>query len=391
MKCVSMILPVAATALLLAGCNKQAPATKGEKKAETPAAKTEVATPAPAAAATAKPTLSKDAEEALNKQKADEVLVTVDGKKFLMKDALPMIKAQLTRYGAQIPKAQLDTAITEMKTQAAGQYLMKTLLLNEVAKNKITISKKEIDDKTAEINKQLAPQKKTLNDIFKESPIGEAAARKDFEESLTINKMIETNVLSKIVIADADAQKQIDSIKAANKKIEEANKDIPAAKKAAKAKIDDLKKQLDSGKADFAELAKKHSDCPSKERGGDLGEFARGAMVKPFEEAAFKQEVGKVGDVVETMFGYHLIKVTKKIPAVKAEKDKPATPEKVQASHILIKMPSAQQPQPVPTLAQVKDQLKGQKSREVVQEYLKKLQKAAKIETNLEGLKNALK
>jgi len=79
-------------------------------------------------------------------------------------------------------------------------------------------------------------------------------------------------------------------------------------KAAAKAKIEGLLKQVKEG-GDFAELAKANSDCPSKEKGGDLGAFGRGQMVKEFEDAAFAMEVGQVSDVIETQFGYHIIKV----------------------------------------------------------------------------------
>lgn len=77
----------------------------------------------------------------------------------------------------------------------------------------------------------------------------------------------------------------------------------------AKTQIQEIKSQLDGG-ADFAELAQKHSDCPSGRRGGDLGSFGRGQMVPPFEQSAFGMEVGQVSDVVETDFGYHIIKRT---------------------------------------------------------------------------------
>lgn len=79
------------------------------------------------------------------------------------------------------------------------------------------------------------------------------------------------------------------------------------SKEEAKAQIEQLKAQVDAG-SDFAELAKQHSDCPSRSRGGDLGMFGRGQMVRAFEETAFGLGVGDTSGVVETDFGYHLIR-----------------------------------------------------------------------------------
>ena len=71
----------------------------------------------------------------------------------------------------------------------------------------------------------------------------------------------------------------------------------------------ELKQQIADG-ADFADVAKEHSSCPSGGRGGDLGEFGRGQMVPEFDEVVFSAEVGSVEGPVKTQFGYHLLEVT---------------------------------------------------------------------------------
>jgi hypothetical protein len=133
-----------------------------------------------------------------------------------------------------------------------------------------------------------------------------------------------------------------------------------AARTAARAKIDDLKAQLDAG-ADFAELAKENSDCPSKAVGGSLGRFGKGMMVPEFEDAAFSQEIGKVGDVVETTFGYHLILVTDRSEGKEAD------------------------------YADVKDRigelLTAQRQQEAVRTFVEGLEAAAQVERFDEGLK----
>jgi len=74
-------------------------------------------------------------------------------------------------------------------------------------------------------------------------------------------------------------------------------------------KCQDLKKQIEDG-ADFADLAREHSSCPSGQKGGALGEFGPGQMVKEFDEVVFSGDLNTVHGPVKTQFGYHLLEIT---------------------------------------------------------------------------------
>lgn len=86
-----------------------------------------------------------------------------------------------------------------------------------------------------------------------------------------------------------------------------ASGEITRTKEEAYQDIKQLLERVTAGE-DFAELAREFSNCPSGKNGGDLGEFSKGDMVKPFEDAAFSLKKGKVSGIVETQYGYHIIK-----------------------------------------------------------------------------------
>jgi len=69
-----------------------------------------------------------------------------------------------------------------------------------------------------------------------------------------------------------------------------------------------LKEEIEAG-ADFAAMAREHSECPSGKQGGDLGEFGQGQMVPEFDKVVFSGELGKVHGPVQTQFGYHLLEI----------------------------------------------------------------------------------
>ncbi len=86
-----------------------------------------------------------------------------------------------------------------------------------------------------------------------------------------------------------------------------ASESITRTKEEAYQEIQKLLERINAGE-DFAALAKEYSNCPSSKNGGDLGEFSKGDMVKPFEDAVFKLKKGKISGIVETSYGYHIIK-----------------------------------------------------------------------------------
>jgi len=311
--------------------------------------------------------------------KKDEALVTVNGQS-LTRCALDKdVAALMESRKAHIQADQVEQTKKMFEEQLAQKFLMETLLLGEAKKQGLDkVTPEDIQKKKDEIIKESAGQPgapKNFEEFAERYPLGKDKAEQALRDIIVIQRLLKKEVEDKIQLDPAEVAKTISNI---------TSNAAAAAKTAADAekKIKELKAQLDKVSpkelpAKFAEMAKKESGCPSKEKGGDLGEFAKGQMVPEFEKVAFSMEPGKVSDPVKTQFGWHLIMVTKKVPAAKAEGDKPATPEKVQASHILL---SARAAQPVPSKEDVEKRMKGMKSQQAMGAYFDKLRKAAKIE-----------
>ena len=309
----------------------------------------------------------------------DKAVLSVNGKELLQSRVEADVEALLKARGDSIPAEQQDYFKQQVKNQIAQSFIIESVLLERAAKGGFQVTDADRKAREAEFLKMIAGQPdapKSIEEYFQKFPLGAERARKEFENGILIDKMMKEEQ-ARMPVKDykAEAQKIIDNIVSNNNAAATAEAD-------ALKKIKDLKAQLDKVAAadlaaKFAELAKANSACPSGQKGGDLGEFTHGQMVKEFDEAAFALPVNKVSEPVKTQFGYHLIMTTKKIAAVEAKDDKPAEPEKVQASHILIKVQAAQ---PVPKIADVEGFLKKQDERKFVQEFVMNLVKQSKIE-----------
>lgn len=138
----------------------------------------------------------------------------------------------------------------------------------------------------------------------------------------------------------------------------------PEADAEAKQAIEAARARVVAGE-DFAKVAAEVSDCPSKERGGDLGLFGKGRMVKEFEDAAFSQPVNEVGPVIKTQFGYHIVKVTEQ---------KAAEPEgRLTVRMLLKRIPMAE------TKDEIRQRLESERLRTEAGKFFEEQQKEAKI------------
>ena len=248
-----------------------------------------------------------------------DAAVSVDGVA-LKKVALEKrVQAQMKLYQDKIPADRKNEVRAGLKKQLTEDFVMRTLLANEVKRKNISATDKEISAAMEQIKASIPPDK-NLNEFLKENNV----SRDDIALGVRIQKLVAMETGGKFKPTDKEIGKFYTDNK--NKFTTEESvhvrhilvamdaKDDEKVKAEKKAKIEGLRKQIMGG-ADFAEVAKNNSDCPSKENGGDLGEIKKGQTVKPFEDAAFSQEIKAVGPVVSTEFGHHIIQVLGRTPA----------------------------------------------------------------------------
>lgn len=251
------------------------------------------------------------------KAEPSKVLAEVNGKKFTQADADKEISSKLAGLLGQVPEAQLVQIREKMLKECVDDFVNRTLLIEAADRGRITVGEAEVKAAIDKIKNNLPPNL-TLEEALKRSGMTTESLKTDVTLGLRLNKLIEAQMTDKKAPADKEIKDYYDSNKkqfevpetvhARHILFKSEEKDDKKVKDEKKTKAEGVRKQLVGG-ADFAAVAKQSSDCPSKKDGGDLGTFQRGQMVKPFEDAAFKQEVKAIGPVVETQFGFHIIQV----------------------------------------------------------------------------------
>ena len=322
------LISVAASALvvLASGCAKAEAKAEAEKAEAAPAAEAAVEAEAAKVAPSAEEAAAGE-ESAAPKFADDETIVELLGKKMTYADAAKIMKRMLKSQG--VPEEQLALILPQMAPSAlpqlAEQFAVATALKDAAEKAGFKCEEADIQEVFSNMTERLPPGT-TVKEALARMDVTEEEARKEIAEGVPITKLFKDlakgNEATDEDVAKfyADHGKEFETpeqVRASHIliKVDDATNEVEKA--AARAKIEGLLKQIREG-ADFAELAKAHSDCPSKEQGGDLGLFGRGQMVPAFEKAAFALATNEVSDVVETKFGFHIIKLAERREAEKS-------------------------------------------------------------------------
>ena len=223
--------------------------------------------------------------------------------------------------GQQIPDAQMP----KIENSILDSLIVSELLFQESKKQGIQVKPETVTEQLT-IVKQRFPSEAEFKKALDENKLTESKIKADIKRDMAIQQLIDKEVDQKVKITDEEGKtfydtnpqlfQQPEQVKASHILIKVDEGASEENKAEARKKIKEIQQKVQKGE-DFAELAKTYSEGPSAPRGGDLNFFGRGQMVKPFEDAAFSLEPNETSDIVETKFGYHLIKVVDKQPAKK--------------------------------------------------------------------------
>jgi peptidyl-prolyl cis-trans isomerase C len=292
------------------------------------------------------------------KQPSEDKVAVVNGSVITRADYDREISVAQRRF-SRMGKPLTDSQLSAIKKETLKRLIERELLYQESQKKGIKIDEATLDEKF----KKRFPTEANLKNILSSMNITEATLKSQFRLGMAIQELIDKQIVQKVTVSDKETKDHYDNNPSLFKKPEQVrashilikvdSKADKAQKAEARKKLEKVQQKVKKGE-DFAALAKESSQCPSSAKGGDLGYFGQRQMVKPFEEAAFALKPGEVSDIVETRFGYHLIKLIDKKPETtipyKDAKDK------------------------------VEQRLKNEKVQKEITLYIEKLKEKAKVE-----------
>jgi peptidyl-prolyl cis-trans isomerase C len=265
------------------------------------------------------------AQPAASQGQNSGVVVRVSGETITEKEVLEAINQLANRQ--QLDAQQMKEKDTLLFNQAVDNVIATVLLRNEARDKKLTVEPSKTNEAYEGIRKRF-----TSEEAFKQAlsaqGLDETGLRKALEENMLVSAAVEAVMAGTPAATEADIKKfydenpkyfdQPEQAHAAHILLRVPPNSAPEQKAEIQKRLEGIRTDIESKKVTFSEAATKNSDDKgSAQKGGDLGFFPRGRMVKPFEDAVFSNPAGTLTPVIETQFGYHLIEVIEIKPAGK--------------------------------------------------------------------------
>lgn len=355
-------VPILIVFSLVAACNR-APAAQSQTAAAQTAGSgaAQGATPAPQGATSpAAPGQAPAAKEPVKPVPATlpDVVARINGDACNRGELERALRNIEQRAGRPVPPERRD----EVVRGVLDELLTFKLVQVEGKARGIVVTDQEIDSRIAEIRKQV-PNDAAFQEALKQRQMTVADLRNETRTEILVNKTMEAEIAPKVVVSPADLEayykanpdqfKQPEQLRASHILFAVDSGATPDFKKTTRDQAEAVLKRARAGE-DFAALAKQYSKDGSAQQGGDLNFFGRGQMVPQFDQAAFALKDGEISDIVETQFGFHIIKATER------------------------------KPERIVPLAEVSDRLTGflrqKKSQELVQQFVQSLKAKYKVE-----------
>ncbi len=253
------------------------------------------------------------------------VVVRVSGEAVSEKEVLEAINQLASRQ--QLDQQQMKQKDTLLFKQALDNVIATFLLRNEARDMKLTPDKAKVDEAYQQVFKSF-PSEEAFKKGLAAQGMDETGLREALEENMLVSLAIEQAARDVPAAVEGDIKKfyddnpnyfeQPEQVHAAHILLRVAPNSTPEQKSETESRLEGIRADIESKKITFAEAATKYSDDKgSAQKGGDLGFFPRGRMVKPFEDAVFSSTAGTLTPIIETQFGYHLIEVIEIRPARK--------------------------------------------------------------------------
>ena len=240
----------------------------------------------------------------------NEVLVKTDNSDITVGETIEGIFQNFGKNATQL--ADMDTAVVKNIIMSNARAIAEKKLLEFNAKKNGFKAEDAKVDSVMNLQFEAVGGEEAFTARLAENNITMETVKESVVSGMLINAYLDSKINDDdIIVTDEELRAEFNPEKSRSAQhilIDTRDAKDDAAKAEAKAKIEMILAKAKLGE-DFGELAKEYSDCPSGKNGGDLGKFARGQMVPEFDKAVFSMNIGDISGIVETEFGYHIIKL----------------------------------------------------------------------------------